>query len=549
VTNSERFALARRIYLYIVALVSFITALFALDNLISVLDDIWLSDQGIAAVRTGAYARDAIASSGGVLLVATPIFLLHWAFIQRRQAEPEERASAWRKFFLYGASAVAVGFALVRGYELLQGITFLALGAPVAESLLWPSGWLHLILMVIVGTALQAYFHQIAVQDGDYGAETGRAGTLRRLYQMAAGLAGLVMIIFGVSSLLEMGWRALTSAFFPDYGVSWWRSQVADGLALALLGGLLAQFNWRRWRAITEQNPQEGQTALRRFYLYTALVISALTALVPAAELLRELLLLAFGGSSLAAGELWDGLAQPIAYMPVGVIAWMWYARFLHQEAAQYGESAQGITVRRLYRYAVAATGLAVLWVGAVDLAQALFEWLWNLGPDFGVGLFWQELLANGLSLLAVGAPIWAYHWRSAQAEAHRLDAAGQAERASGPRKVYLYGVALAGALLILYFLAQVVYRGLLWLLGAPDAALFLTDTTADIARTVIAALLWIVHVQAIRTDARLGADAPAQPVDTAAQRATLQARIERLETELAAARAELESLMQAPSS
>jgi hypothetical protein len=131
------------------------------------------------------------------------------------------------------------------------------------------------------------------------------------------------------------------------------------------------------------------------------------------------------------------------------------------------------------------------------------------------------------------------------------VDEAGQAERASGPRKVYLYGVALAGGLIILYYLAQVAYRLLLLLLGDPSATFEGAGPAGDLARSAIAAAIWIVHVMAIRRDSQLGADpvAPASPaVDLDERRAILQAQINLLEKELTAARAELASLEDPPS-
>src|SRR5215207_1598676 len=133
----------RRLYFYGMALISLIAILMAVDNLLYVLDPAWF-DTTISGARytIDSYTRDAIAGSGGVLLVATPIFLLHWAAIQRRR-EPEELHAGMRKFFLYVAAAVAVGYAVYNAYELLQGITQLAFGVPVVQSLIWPSGLLH----------------------------------------------------------------------------------------------------------------------------------------------------------------------------------------------------------------------------------------------------------------------------------------------------------------------------------------------------------------------------------------------------------------------
>src|SRR5690606_9916765 len=125
--------------------------------------------------------RNTIAGSGGVLLVAVPIFLLHWRYAQSH-ADAEERRSGMRKFFLYVASAVSVGYALYYGFELLQGMGALALGEPAIYVDIWPSNWLADILIVACAMALQFYFHRILLQDGDYGTEYGGPATMRRLY-------------------------------------------------------------------------------------------------------------------------------------------------------------------------------------------------------------------------------------------------------------------------------------------------------------------------------------------------------------------------------
>ncbi len=546
-TGSEptRLAVARRLYFYLIALVSFIAGLAALDNLLSVVVAAWLGSRGIYDINSTAYMRNAIAGSGGLLVVAAPIFLIHWHLIQRRQDADEERQSALRKFFLYVASAVAIGYGLTRGYDFLHGIVLLALGESLGASQIWPAAWLNLLLMIILSTLLQLYFHHVLVEDGDYGAETGRAGSLRRLYQTVAGLVGLGLIIYGSANLVETAWQALLQVSAASAGSGWWRSPLSDGITTLLLGSLLVRFNWQRWHSLTLRSAQEAQAALRRFYLYTAVVVGALATLAPTAQLLRELLLVLFDPAHADMGRLWDNLATPVSYIPIGLAIWVWHWRYLHQEAERYGESREGETIRRLYYYAIAATGLVLLWFGAANTVQALLEWIFGqegTTVTAGIAALWVRPLANGLSLLAIGAPIWSYHWRVVQSVARRIDAAGLAERAAGPRKVYLYGAALAGALLILVYLARVVYRVLLLVLGDPNAALFSTATADEIARSLIAAALWVIHLWAIRTDTQMGAHVPQilAETDPAARRAALQTQIAHLEAELLAAKAEL---------
>lgn len=56
---------------------------------------------------------------------------------------------------------------------------------------------------------------------------------------------------------------------------------------------------------------------------------------------------------------------------------------------------------------------------------------------------------------------------------------------------IYLYGVALIGALIILFYVAQVLYRFFLMLLGDTEGAFFSTQTANEIAQSLIAAVFW----------------------------------------------------------
>lgn len=254
-------------------------------------------------------------------------------------------------------------------------------------------------------------------------------------------------------------------------------------------------------------------------------------ALVPTAGLLNDILrrLLRISTNS----ELPD-LAVPISLLLVGVIAWRWHWGQVRAEAERYGDTPESANIRRLYFYLVAAVGLGLLWFGIVEILRVLLDWL-ALGADPFSESFRAEQIANGLSLLAVGAPVWAIHWRAVQRVASAEGALAVAERASGPRRAYLYGVALVGALLILFDFATVLYRLLLWLLGDPNADFLGTDTLDSLVRSGTALVFWIVHVFAIRQDTRLTESLAPQPLtsEVHVQRTELEARIAHLEAKL----------------
>lgn len=548
--DPSRLSTIRRLYFYTITLVSLITGVNGVAGLLRTMTDVWLSPTYAYQVQIGNLTRDTIASSGGLLLVATPIFLLHWRYIRRNLTDAGEIQAGLRKLYLYLAVSTGAIVFLTNGIPLVRGIAQLSAGQSLAASEIWPSRWLFLVLSMGIGAGLAIYFDRVAQADGDRGVERGRAGTVRRLFQTVFGLTGLTLLIFGAGILLQTLWEWVLPLSKLESSGNWWSGLYGDGVAMLVFGALIWRINWRRWTHLTAANPSEAQTALRRFYLYAGVVGSALAALIPAALLLREILMILFGSGTGSMAELLAKLTMPLAYVPVGIVAWRWHWRTVSAEAARYddelGETPASATIRRLYYYLVAAAGLGMVWFGLVELVQMVLDVAGISGLTTTGGKVWVAPLANGLSLLAVGAPIWAAHWRTVQRIARQDDAAGLAERASLPRRVYLYGVLLVGALMILFFLASVVYRLLLLLMGDPNANLFSTQTAGDIARSAISAILWAVHLLALRGDTHLGAELPVeQAVLPSADdhRAALTARIASLEVELAELRRELEEV------
>jgi hypothetical protein len=567
--GDSRLAIIRRIYFYLVAFVSFTAGIIAFNNLLGVVLDAWLG-QNLALLSAGetTFARNTMASSAGMLIIATPIFLIHWAWIQGMLArqtrsdagsdrDPElvdERASAWRKLFLYAAIGVGLVVAATRLFSVLSISIDLLLGVSVAGEtgfVGWPVGWLHNLLMVGAGLMTLRYFAHQAVLDQDLGQEVELAGSVRRLFQLGVGLISLGVMISGGASVLERLLYALlsrmdsASLLSVEGGGEW--LILSGGTASLLVGALLWRINWLRWQRLIQHNQAESRTVLRRLFFYAATVISAGVTLTPIAGLLNDMLRRLFG---IATDSQLVDLAGPLALIPIGVIAWRWHWIQVNREADQYGNSPESANVRRVYYYLVSAVGLVLLWIGLVEIVRGLLDWLLLNGPATDFGDFVGVQLANGLSFLAVGAPVWAIHWRAVQRVALGTDNDARRERRSGPRRAYLYGVALVGALLILFELAIVLYRLLLWLLGDPSPDLAGSQTLDALVRSVTAAIFWAVHLLALRRDGQhddkaiLALEAEAQDADALDERrAALRQRITRLEAELSQAKTELAGL------
>ena len=551
--NPNRLATIRRLYLYLIAFISLVAGLAAAYGLIDVLAGLWLTPDAMLDVNPAGSGRDAIARQGGFLIVSAPIFLLHWRLIGRLAAQPGESAAALRKLFLYAVLALTGSVSVRALYLLIEGSLQILLGYTSPQGFTRPGLWQAQLFHAGVHLAIFLAFARLLRADGDLGLEEGWAGSWRRLFQLLAGILGLSLLITGAADVLNLVWRLVLQQFgesnLATVEFGWLERGLAGSLASLLVGGLIWRLNNLYWDSLLGVQLQEGRTALRRLYLYVATVLSAGFTLVPVAMLLRLGVLVLLGVDDTENSNI-DNLTTPLGLLPVGALAWRWHWIQVTAEADRYGDTREGDFVRRLYYYAVAATGLLLLWIGLVDLLSALLDYLFIGAQSVEKG-FRAHQLSSGLSLIAVGAPVWSLHWRTTQRTAIQDNETGRAERASWPRRLYLYGIALVGALLILFELALVVYRVLLWALGDPQADVFGAETQGGLVRAVTAAAFWVVHLLAIRTDSRMvdelpeteAPDAEVEPVDAPGRRTELLARIENLETELSALRAELAGL------
>jgi hypothetical protein len=537
--SGGKLATVRRLYFYLVALVSFGVMLVAVDGLLDSLADAWLQGRALFTLGGMSFTRMGIARSAGALVVATPFFLLHWRLAQRRAQSEDERRAAMRKFYLYAASALSLGYAIASSVELLAGAARLVLGEPPEFNALLPAEWVHLAAMTIVAALFLVYWLGVTRSDGDYGAEVGVAAWWRRIFYGVVGWVAIGFVIFGSARLIDALLQWLLDRSTIALETTLFAAQAGDALAFLLIGAPLLRWVWSSWQRIADDNDQEARSGLRRLYLYVAVVFGALATLFPAASVLREALLILFSRTGAEPGSLLEQMIEPLSFVPAGLVVWLWHWSKVRADEARYGESAEAATIRRIYYYTVAAIGLVLTWLGLVSIVQTALD-RFLVTDLLKAAEFWQAPLADGLSLLAVGAPVWLIHWRAMQRVARQPGDEGAAERGSLPRRIYLYGVALVGALLILFYVAQAAYRLFLYLLGDRAISLFAPETAEELARSMIAGVLWLVHALAIRTDMRMGIQAGD---DVERKRQRLQARLAQLEEEAASLRRELASL------
>lgn len=198
----------------------------------------------------------------------------------------------------------------------------------------------------------------------------------------------------------------------------------------------------------------------------------------------------------------------------VGLLVW-WY----HQAVLDAGRRSQRTEVRRVYEYVMAAVGLLAASAGLVMVLVTLVEAIAARG-DLVVGGSALNALLAALVLLAVGIPVWLWHWRLAQ-QARATDPPD--ELRSVTRRTYLlvlFGVAGVAAVIALITLVYLVLEDVLQ--GGVDAETMRRIRFA-LGILVTTSLLSAYHWTIFRSDrADTARITPTGPDTAAARRRTV---------------------------
>jgi hypothetical protein len=473
---------ARRAYVYLAAAI-------ALEVVV------WASISLLRQLLAGTLSRDAIAFQTAAIVVALPVFLLHWHWARRAlAADPEERLSLPRRVFLYGlAAAFAVPF-LTNAVGLLDPLLHALLGgrepADYAAASLADLAARNLAAMTVLG-ALWLWLMLLTRADERAEPPTGDAATVRRLHHLTFSAAGGLLLGVGITRTLRWVLLALDTGPRVEQSPGW---AVADDLTLLLVGLPLWFVAWRAAdRLRVGPNAEEEQrSALRHAYLYLGVAGGALVAVANAAQLLygglRQLLGLETPGD-------WRG---PVPTLAVALLILAYHARRLRAEPAG-ASTPRGAAVRRSVLYVVAGVGLVTLVVGLTAEVAVVVRIL----AGGGLGDAERDQVAWATAALLTGLPVWALAWRQAELGA-RASAASAAELNAAARKIYLYGFMLLAAVLVLGGAVYLVYRVLATVLGVPAPADLANRLGWAIGSLLTGGGLWLYHARSLRADEAL---------------------------------------------
>jgi hypothetical protein len=474
----------RRWYVYLVCAVSLQAAAWAVIAL------------GSNFVTSVGQPVSATAFQIAVIVVGLPLFLGHWLWAQRlaaAEAEPQERASAVRRLYVYGMLAAFLAPGLANLWLVLRVLFGLLLRAYRPDYMLdagyaaSESAARALVALAVLGL-LGWYQWRVVRADAHAAPEAENAATVRRLFILLFSAIGLAVSALAGIHLLRWFMLLAGASTFIEMN----RAAVADELARAVLGVpvWLLFWSWAQ-RLFASPSAEERETALRKFYLYAAVFVAVLSTVANATIILAGLIR---AGLGLAPN---GDVRLPLPIVLGMLVLWAYHWQVLRADAAQAGEAPRQAGVRRLYGYLVAAVGLAALLVGLGGevsvLIRALLERLF--GPDL------KEALAWFTAALLAGLPVWLLPWRRAQADAGGPER--REEQRSLVRKLYLYFYLLAATLTVLSSAVFLIFRLLSRALGDLRAGNLASELAQAAAYLLIAAAVWLYHGAVLRDDTR----------------------------------------------
>ena len=483
----------RRLYLYVVSAAALVllaagVTLLGATVLLFVFND-----------PTADSNRPQLAIFTAMTVVALPVWSVHF-WLARRFAmrDPFERSSALRRLYLYLACLASSIAAMVAIANCLAQLLLPVLDGQAFNTLSASQfGW-----AAVVFAAVFAGHFWVASTDRAAVGEEGASATLRRWYMYAALLIGLLTLLVGAASVLDLSWTNLALRNAQVLFISY-----AAGAALA--GALMWGFHARA--IATAHVADDRHSTLRAVEGFIAVAVSITAALIGASQILYYALarLLGVSHPGGTSGNIWANAAGPASQLIVFGVAWFLVQRRLTRDAASQ-EADRQAGVRRLYTNLACLVSLAVWAVGAAGLLWNLFEQL--EAPIIGVRASdWKDPVSLWLTLLVVGATVWIAHWRPSP---------WAADRQSLSRKLYVWA-ALLGSILAVLGGGVGMINALLQQLFSSRPTVQATsnlDIGHYLAVIAVAAVVGVYHWRVLR------ADAAARPARTAAQPAATRA-------------------------
>ncbi len=483
----------RRLYFYLVAFISIEVVLWGLVSLLRSIVD-----------RTISGGADALARALALILVGVPIFLIHWLWAQRASArEEEEKSASIRAVFLY---ATLLGTLIPVIQNLLAFIDrsliqTTGLGVERAFRAFSNQTLADNLIAILMNGIVAAYFWNIL--RGDWATLSDplageNFSDVRRLHRYIWMLYGLLMTVFGAQQILRFLFY-IPGDVLGELG----REVVVNGAALLFVGTPVWVYSWRVIQD-SLSDPAEMGSTLRLGILYI-LALGGVITVITTAWTVVDIILTSLLGGDTTFRDFIREIGAPISIgVPLGAI-WAYYGHWLNHHIEAVGDRVRQAGMKRLYNYILSFIGLVVSFVGVATLFSFIIDTVTT--RDFLSGEFRRDSLANSISSLIVGLPLWLMMWRPMQAEALAHGEMGDHARRSILRKTYLYLVLFASVIGGMATAVGLVYQLIIVVLEGVTGSDFVNTLLNLTQLLFLFGVVLVYHLNILRADGESAKD------------------------------------------
>lgn len=514
---------ARRLYVYLLSGISLGVLVTGLSLLLTVLfETVGLA--GETMFDGGDATRQRLTLAAALTVVSLPVWLIHWAFAERsvrpdRPTGAAERSSDVRGLYFalaMGALLIAVAASAI---GLIEALVVMLADQPLQFRN--PAGNLALLLTAGAAWSYHVWLHS---RDWARGPIVKEGAFLPRTYLYVATLGGLVMMLFGVTALIELAGRVVLDRppeFVAGGGPTWWAVPLGSALAQTVVGAAIWIGHWAYanrlladagWRGASERPAR-----LRLAFFVAAIVVGAGGLIGFAATAGRNAIEAALGVSDLPGGtEVVAVIVSALLSAAVFGASWWVHSRWLRGEASVSDAPGRFQTARRLEGYATSLVGLAAGGVATAWLIGVLIDVLFSGSRVLGGADFWQRELAQFAPFAVLGGVVWIWNWSELS---RRRAQAPMVEAASTTRRATLLLVLAASILAGIATLGVILYRMFGTLFGVDLPGNAIAELSRPLGGLIVAAALAAYYGVALRRDQALRAAADAVAAEAAPTR------------------------------
>jgi hypothetical protein len=458
----------RRYYFYIVSLVSLEVVVWATIYLIRSM----FSSEIIGG------ATNQLATALSYLIVAIPVFLIHWNWARKDvEKNEEQRSGGVRAFFLYLAS-------LTLWVPVAQNL--IAIILRILSSLMNTSqhglvfgtnqSWGDNFAGVLVNLVFAIFVQKVIQEDRDKADYSLSGEYIRKIWWYLIALYPLVLTFFGLE-------RIIFSVLMGTRQIARSSDGLVNGLGLIIVGLPL----WAvLWSELNERIKLDEEPVLVRQIFLTVkyivlLIVLFTTTTTIISQISRELL---FQSET-------SNYYNEIGYFIPALIFWVYFNQVVKKEAKDWN-----LLLKQIYLRFMTFVSLVVSFIGIVSAGWSLYELLVD-APEKSIDYLQSDII-NGFAMFLVWGMVWWVYWQPRKEKDEEGLSAGQRLI----ERIYLYlvvGAAVIGGMISAAGFLYVIIQAMLEGIG--------TDFTYDLLSSLYLLILFVIvlvyHLRFLRQFAK----------------------------------------------